>query len=239
MLALAGGLQLLARRPLAVVGEVHRPDLVSERVGVAVTDAAAEPALHVVVDDPGQAAELPLDGLRLADEHLQHPILDSLGEDEVATVDLGGRLELAVDAAVALLDAPRVPGQVEVEEVGAVGLEVQALAGRVGRDQDAKRVLRGIGVEPALDHLAPGPARQAVDDLDALVGAIGVFNRLLQDVLQIALRPFAVLGEDQDAPQVPRGRAASRRLPEGRKLRALVFADPVDEPAGLGVRKVA
>ena len=70
----------------------------------------------------------------LLDEHLEHAVLDALGQHEVVAADLVGRLELAVDAAVALLDPARVPGQVEVEEVGAVRLEVQALAGRVGGD---------------------------------------------------------------------------------------------------------
>ena len=51
--------------------------------------------------------------------------------------DLRRGLELAVDAPVALLDAAWVPGQVEVEEIGAVGLEVQPLAGGVGGEQDA------------------------------------------------------------------------------------------------------
>ena len=67
------------------------------------------------------------------------------GVDEVVAVDLGVRLELAVDAAVALLHAARVPGHVEVEQVPAVGLEVQALAGGVGGDQDADRVLLRVG----------------------------------------------------------------------------------------------
>ena len=238
MLPFAGGLELLAGRPLAIVLEVHRLDLASEVVGVAVTDAAAQPALHVVVDDPGQAAKLLLDGLGLADEYLQHPVLHPLGEDEIVTVDLRGRLELAVDAAVPLLDAARVPGQVEVKEVGAMGLEVQALAGCVGRDQDAQGILRRIGVEPALYRLAPAPARQAVDDLDALVCTVGVLDGLLQDVLQIALRPFAVLREDQDATQIPLRRVARRSSSEGREPGALVLTDPVDEPAGLGVRQV-
>ena len=52
-------------------------------------------------------------------------------------VDLRRRLELAVDAAVPLLDATGVPRQVEVEQVGAVGLEVQPFPGGIGSDQDA------------------------------------------------------------------------------------------------------
>ena len=135
--------------------EVRLLDLARELLGVAVADALAEPALDVVVDDLGEAAELLLDGLGLPDEHLEHPVLGALRQDEVVAADLGGGLELAVDAAVALLDAARVPGQVEVEEVGAVRLEVEALAGGVGGEQDAQRVLRRVGVEAALDLLAP------------------------------------------------------------------------------------
>ncbi len=73
-----------------------------------------------------------------------------------------------------------------------------------------------IGVEAALDLLAPCAAREAVDDLDALVGAVGALDRLLEDRLQVALRALAVLGEDQDAAVVPlRRRALSARLPKG------------------------
>ena len=102
-----------------------------------VADAATQPPLDVVVDHLRQAAQLALDGLGLADQHVEHPVLDPLRQHEVVAAHLGRRLQLAVDAAVALLDAAGVPRQVEVEEVGAVGLEVQALAGRVGGEQDA------------------------------------------------------------------------------------------------------
>ena len=58
-------------------------------------------------------------------------------------------------------------------------LEVQALAGRIGGEQDAQRVLRRVGVEPALDFLPPSAAREAVDYLDAFFGAVAAFDRLL------------------------------------------------------------
>jgi hypothetical protein len=79
---------------------------------------------------------------------------DTLRQHEVMAAHFGRGLELAVDAAVALLDAAGVPRQVEVEEVGAVRLEVQAFACGVRREQDAQRVLRGRGVEAALDLAA-------------------------------------------------------------------------------------
>ena len=189
----------------------------AEPLGVAVADALAEPALDVVVDHLREAAELPLDRLGLPDEHLEHAVLGPLRQHEVVAAHLVGGLELAVDAAVALLDAAGVPGQVEVEEVGAVGLEVQALARGVGGDQDAQRVLRRVGVEAALDLLAPRAAREPVDHLDPLVGAVGALDRLLEDLLQVALRALAVLGEDEHAPSFHFGAAPFGALPEGRQ----------------------
>ena len=121
---------------LAFGVEVCLFDLARQALGVAVADARPQPALDLVVDDLGQAAELALDGLGLADENFEHPVLGALRQDEVVAADLFGRLELAVDAAVALLDAARVPGEIEVEEVGAVGLEVEAFARGVGGEQD-------------------------------------------------------------------------------------------------------
>ena len=181
LLALARGLELLLGDALLLRVEVRLLDLARQLLGIAVADALAEPTLDVVVDDLREAAELLLDGLGLPDEHLEHAVLDALRQDEVVAADLGGRLELAVDAAVALLDAAGVPGQVEVEEVRAVRLEVQALARGVGGEEDAQRVLRRVGVEAALDLLAPRAAREAVDDLDALVGPVGALDGLLED----------------------------------------------------------
>ena len=65
VLALARGLELLVGDPLAPCVEVGCLDLAREPLGVAVADAAAEPALDVVVDDLRQAAELALDRLGL------------------------------------------------------------------------------------------------------------------------------------------------------------------------------
>ena len=67
------------------------------------------------------------------------------GKHEVVAAHRRRGLELAVDAPVALLDAARIPGQVEVEEVGAVRLEVESFTGGVGGDQDAQGVSRRIG----------------------------------------------------------------------------------------------
>ena len=103
-------------------------------------DALAERLGQLGIDDLGQAAEFLLDRLRLADQHLQNAIFGPLRVDEVMAEDLGLGLELAVDAAVALLHAAGIPGHVEVEQVPAMRLQVEAFAGGVGGNQDAHRV---------------------------------------------------------------------------------------------------
>ena len=159
----------------------------------------------------------------------------ALRQREVVAPHLGGGLQLAVDPPVALLDAAGVPRKIEVEEVGAVRLEVEAFAGRVRGEQDAQRILRRTFLEAPLDLLAAGSAGQPVDHLDALVGARRALDRALQGLPQESLGALAVLGEDEDAAVVPLGRLAHNRLAELRKVRAQVVADPVDQPARLGV----
>ncbi len=79
----------------------------------------------------------------LADQHGEDAVLGPLLVDEVVAEDFVLRLELAVDAAVALLHAAGVPRHVEVEQVPAVGLKIETLAGGVGGDEDAHGVLAG------------------------------------------------------------------------------------------------
>jgi hypothetical protein len=125
-----------------------------------------------------------------------------------------------------------------VKEISAVGLKVQALAGRIGGEQDAQRILGGVGIKAALDLLASRTAREAVDHLDAFVGAVGTLDGLLEDGLEVTLRALAILGEDQDPAIVPLRRRALRLLAEGRQPRAEMFTDPINEPAHLSVRQV-
>ena len=116
--------------------EIRGLDLALQPIRVPVADATPHPPLHVVIYHLRQAAEFALDGFSLADEHLQHAVLDALRQHEIVATHLGRGLQLAVDATVALLDAARVPRQIEVKQVGAVGLEVEALPRRVRRQQD-------------------------------------------------------------------------------------------------------
>ena len=175
---------------------------------------------HPAFEHRGGAAELGADALRLLHEHLEHPILRALGIEEVAAEDLPGRLELPVDAAVALVEAARVPGQVEVEEIGAVALQVQPLAGGVGGDQDAERMVFRLGVEGVLDVLADRWRGRAGEDRDPFAGPVGVGDRFAEAAFEVAARVL-VLGEDDDAPVVPpRGRGGLRLGPPGRRCAA-------------------
>ena len=109
--------------------------------------------------------------------------------------DLG--LADAVDAAEALLDAVGVPRQVVVDhQVRA--LEVEALAGGVGRDQDPDvRVLR----ERSWIFAAVLAADAAVDGDDRLVAA-----EQRADPVDEVVQGVAVLGEDDDLARVARPR---------------------------------
>ena len=117
-----------------------------------------------------------------------------------------------------------IPRQVEVEEVVAVGLEVDALARGVGADQDAQRALGGSALKARLTSSRRSCAGDAGEDGDALVGAVGVGERLLEAPLQLAPRVL-VLGEDDQAAVVPACRRSS-----------MLRADPVDQPAHAGIR---
>src|SRR5688572_11314059 len=97
------------------------------------------------------------------------------------------RLELPIDTAVALFDAAGIPWKVEVEEVRAMRLKVQALASGVRCEEDAEWIFRRIGIEPPLDLLPMRAAREAIDDLNALISAVGSFDCLLEDRLQVSL----------------------------------------------------
>ena len=157
-------------------------DLVRELAGAVTGDAAGSQTLgDALGDDLTGRAQLSLDGLGLPHERFEHDVFLALGVEEVAAEDLRGRLQLAVDAAVALLEACRVPRQVEVEEIEAPRLQVDALARRVGADQDAQRVLGRVGVEGLLHRLARSavvtPVKTAIRSSARSVAAIASRRR--------------------------------------------------------------
>ena len=134
------------------------------------------------IDNLCKTAQLPLDDFGLANQGGQDAVLRSLLVEEVMAENFIVRLQLAVDAAVALLHAAGIPGNVEVEQVPAMGLQVQALAGGVRGDENSQRMLGGLTVKGLLDGFSLIDWRGAVIDGDALVGAI----RILDGARQVA-----------------------------------------------------
>jgi hypothetical protein len=84
-------------------------------------DTLLERVAELLGDDGPERAELALDAVHLLDQDLEDAVFDPLRVEEVVAEDLAGLLEGAVDAAVPLLQATRVPRDIEVEEVRAVG----------------------------------------------------------------------------------------------------------------------
>ena len=163
--------------PVRRDGSIHRGEDFVQALGLA---PEMEAAFDVVVDHLGEAPELALDGLGPLDQHVQNTVLGSLRKHEVVAAHLRRRLQLVVDTSVPLLDASGVPGEVEVEEIGAVGLEVEALAGGVGGDQDAQGVAGQVGVEAALELLSLRPHGLPVDGLNAVLGEVGPGDGLFE-----------------------------------------------------------
>ena len=151
--------------------------------------------------------------------------------------DLRRRLKLAVDAAVALLEATRIPGEIEMKEVVAVGLEIETLTGGVGGDEDAERLGGRIGVEGFFDFLAAVGRSRAAEDGDAAVGRVGTVDCGREHLLEVAGGVFP-FGENQDADGGPGGRRARGRATGEADGGAAVLLEPGDEGADAGVGAV-
>ncbi len=135
-----------------VVPKIEHLDCVTE--ARAFDTATAERLDQILVENRPEAAELAIDVFRLLDDATEDRILFPVFVQEVPAVDRWLRLKLAVDPTVALLETGRVPGDVVMKKVEAVFLKIKSLAGRVGCQQDAHRVDRGVGVEGLFDFLA-------------------------------------------------------------------------------------
>ena len=88
---------------------------------------------------------------------------DAAGQAEIEDVDIA-RLTDAVDAADALFDRHRIPGQIVVDD-GAAELEVAAFAANFGRQQD-----RGVVLERVDGPLLVHRRQPAVKHADAVAG---------------------------------------------------------------------
>jgi hypothetical protein len=91
---------------------------------------------------------------------------------KVVTENLFGRLKFTVNTTIALFKPGGVPGDVEVKEVVAVVLEIQALAGCIGCQKDAHRGPGGVGIERFLDLMAFFKRSFASLDKNTLFGQI-------------------------------------------------------------------
>ena len=149
-----------------------------------------------------KAAQFFADGFHFADEGRQDTVLGTLRVVEVVAVDFGSRLKLAVDAAIALFEARGIPGNVEVEEIGAMGLEVEAFAGGVGGEEDANGVTVRRGVKSVFDALPVHAIGFAAIDTDAAFWVAEGGKEFFELVAEIDEGVF-VGGEDDDAPVVP------------------------------------
>ncbi len=113
-------------------------------------------------------AEVALDALVLADQHIEDHAVDGIVRAVVGDdADLGLLLAEAVHPAFALLVARRVPGQVVMQHGVEVLLEVDALGQAVGADQ---HVLARLGDQAGDACFALGGRQQAGHRLDPHLG---------------------------------------------------------------------
>ena len=186
-------------------------DCLRERGRRTTIDAAlCEAISNPLLDHLPRGAELPLNHFAFAHQGLEHDVGLALIVKEVTAEHLLGRLELAIDAAVTLLKTGRVPGQIEMDEVRAIGLKIDTFARGVGADEDAEQLLRRISIECRLYLFAAILAGCAGEYSDAVVDLISFSQSFQQPPLQPApgIFPF---GED-DEPTIVPSRASQQIL---------------------------
>ena len=139
--------------------------------------------------------------------------------DEVVDEHALRSLPVPVDTAVALFEAVRVPGDLEVDHPGAVVLKVDAFGSGVGGQQDADGTVLGVGLEGRLDPLPVLRVHAAVHRHEAVAAGEPLRSQnTLEPVLGVP-----VLGEDDDSLVAP-GTVGTD-----------VLVEPADQPLGLGV----
>jgi hypothetical protein len=103
--------EIVACTPL-LVGLLDPINLCRHQIGPAPLDAAGEQFGDAGLDHWRSAAELLANDLGLFHESAQHAVFRPLRINEIPAVNPRSWLELAVDAAVALFEATRVPGEI-------------------------------------------------------------------------------------------------------------------------------
>ena len=204
--------------------------------GVEPVAAAQHGFLDLAGDDGADFAEVFADGFHLEggtheEFQIAFQVADLAGDtggveavaDEVMDMHLVRLLAVAIHPAVALLHAVGVPGNLEVDQLGTVVLQVDAFGGGIGGEQDADRGFLGVGLEGGLDRLALIVGHAAVDHLQpAVLGEAFAGQQVEQPFLG-----GAVFGEDDDALVVPLAAGAQGLL------------EPVDQGLGLAVGALA
>ncbi len=177
--------------------------------------------LDLFGDDVTDLAEVLALGLDLVNDDLQEAAILHLVVEEVVAEDAIGRLTVAVNAPVALLHLVGVPRDLVVDEIAAVLLEVQALGGGVGAEQDAHGGLIGRRLKGLVDRLAVGHRHAAGHNIHPVGPAA-----LLKEAAQVVER-VEILRKDEEALAIPSVAIAQ------------VLLDPVEQGLGLGVSSLA
>ena len=121
--------------------------LLRNRAGYSRTLAPRDPTFskpfgNPVLDDLANGAKLFADGFGFTYQRLQHDVRLALLVTKVAAHNLLGRLKLAINTPIALLKPGRIPRQIKMNKIGAIGLEVNAFSRRVCADEDVAEVQR-------------------------------------------------------------------------------------------------
>src|SRR5450759_4465432 len=109
-----------------------------------------------------------------------------------------------------------------MNEVGAIGLKVDALPGWISADEDTQRLDIRVRVEGPFDLLSSIRSRRASEHANAVISTVRVRHRLSQAPFQPTARVL-VLREYDETPAIP--------VLAGKK----VGFDPVGQPMHSGV----
>jgi hypothetical protein len=216
-----------ARKPGACLAERELRAGLDLAQDEALHDRAAD-QLGVAGDGHGDAGLL-LDRGVLAQQHLEHDAVDGVvAPVERQRPDRLARLPVAIDPALALLVARRVPGEVVVHDRAHVILQVDALGQTVGTHQHPARRRPELG-DPGL----------------AVLGRQRAIDRGDRGVLELLAQVVGDVGDRRDEPaehdrRVAVGEQLVDELRQPRQL-AIVLADQrlgvarqLEQPAGVG-----
>ena len=124
--------------------------------------------------------------------------------DEMVDVHLIGLLPMPVHAAVALFHSVWIPGNLIVDQLGTVILQVDPFRRCICSKKDTHRGFNWVGLECSLDSLAVLSGHSAVHHLEAVIANITLSS---QQIIK-PLLGGSVFGEDDNSliAQTPLGR---------------------------------